>query len=228
MIQPKHDLLVFSKKEVITVVFLLVLVAMLSFTLGLRMGKNLGMSLGGHDTSTHSDISNPPLSEKVEHQTAPAEGHGDSHAEGEHTTAHHEEPAATAHDDAGVVPKVDISAADAKLQEELKKNKVAAERPVITSLPGEKKSVAKPSSAYFTLQIGAYKTLAEATEQVAILKRKGLEEAFYFDAQIPGKGTWYRVGIGTYGSKKLAEDAGKELKSKGQGIPDFIVQRIGE
>ncbi len=210
MVQPKYELLVFSKREVFIVIVLLVLVGMLSFTIGLRMGKNLGITIS-KDALTEQVLEHMPLSEKDT---------GDSHASG---AAHKEEAATTD------THKSDLSVADAKLAEEMKKEKLTPVRPIETTLPKDKKAELKPASSYFTLQVGAYKTVAEASERVAQLKRDDLANAFYFEAEVPGKGTWYRVGLGTYATKNEAENAGKELKvNKASQAPAFIVQRIGE
>ena len=98
-------------------------------------------------------------------------------------------------------------------------------RKVQTLLPGEKTGD-KPAPGSYTLQVGAFKTVAEASERVAALRRKGVSDAHYFAAQVQDKGTWYRVGIGSYASKQQAEAAGKSLRASSTNTGPFIVQRI--
>jgi cell division protein FtsN len=208
--QVRHDLLVFSKKEIILVFILLVLIALLSFTLGLRMGKQLAaVAIPGG--VSHEAVVDPPLHEAPTTVAADGDEHGAA------------EPAATSH---GSAPTA-ASVADAQLKHELTEEKVAPVRKVLTALPQDKVGDA-PVPGSYTLQVGAFKSVAEATERVAVLRRKGVKDAHYFAAQVPDKGTWYRVGIGSYSGKQQAEAAGKSLRASPTAaeVGPFIVQRI--
>lgn len=238
--EPRSELLVFNKKEIAVIITLLVLVALFSFTLGLKLGKTLGGGKSEH-------VETAPLTEKKaavadhgaatdaaghgdEHAAAPAadapgeghgapaaehgsmaEGHGSTPAEGETAT---KTPGKTAED-----------LADQELVSETGKEKVGLGKAVPMALPKEKKTEASQGGR-FTLQVGSHRTVAEAAEQVTALKRLDLE-AFYIEAKVRGKGTWYRVGVGTYVSKEAAEAAGAKLKAT-KSLPSFIVQRITE
>lgn len=92
--------------------------------------------------------------------------------------------------------------------------------------PKGKKGDVDVNDSRYTLQVGSYRTVAEATEQVTQLKHAGLE-AFYLEASVPGKGTWYRVGIGIFPTKDQAEKTAQKWKSEKQ-LPQFLVQKIGE
>lgn len=211
MNQPKHDLLVFSKKEVLVVLALLFLVALFSFTIGLNLGKDLG----GHAAGSAVTHETPPLAEP-QHE-APAADVAEAEA---------------GHDAHGAAAKAPATATelphsvDARLAQELKQEKITSTKPVTSTLPTEKRHSA-PAIA-FTLQVGSYKNVAEAAERVAVLKRAGFNDAFYFEASVPEKGTWYRVGLGRYETKAAAEHAGKTLKAgaHGDAAPSFIVQKL--
>ena len=204
---PKAELLVFNKKEIIVIITLLVLVALFSFTLGLKLGKTLGG--GGIKT------------EQAEH--APLVEHEEKHVATE--SEHGEEPAAVEPSkkiNEGEQPKhLADDHADAEFTQEADKEKVGSGKVVPMALPKDKKS----EGPRYTLQVGSHRTVAEATEQVAALKHKGLD-AFYLEAQLAGKGTWYRVGVGVFAVKEEAERAATAWKSK--GLPAFIVQKLGE
>lgn len=204
--------MVFSKKEVSVVLTLLILVALLSFTIGLRLGKALGAKETAISASSGT-LEHPPLAEKKSSSE-------DEEGEDEEEDSKETKPVAPP-------PAVSASAEkvnEAKLSEEVKSEGLKTDHPIVTSLPEKKK---KSEISGYTLQVGAYKTVGEATEQVSELKRKGLEKTFYFEAEIPGKGTWYRVGIGVYTSRGDAEREGQRLRSQGE-VPAFIIQRIGE
>lgn len=231
--EPKTELLVFNKKEISVIIVLLVLVAMFSFTLGLRLGK----SLGSHQSVTHESTEQAPLDHKQdghgeaaehkdEHGAAPA---GDAH--GEHKEGHQASSGAADHkpvgdDAAAQSSKAAEDQADAEFVAEASKEKVKASKGVVLALPKDKKSEGFDGPRY-TLQVGSHRTVAEAAEQVALLKRSNLD-AFYMEAKVPGKGTWYRVGIGLFKSKEEAESTAGKWKAVKKGLPSYIVQKINE
>ena len=187
--QLRHDLLVFSKKEIMLVFILLVLIALLSFTLGLRMGQQLAhISLPG-GTSPGAVTAEPPLHEAPAPVTAPE---GDEHG------------AVAAPAPTGNAPSA-TSVADAQLKQELAEEKVSPVRKVQTLLPGEKTGD-KPRRVLYAAS-GALKP-SPRLQACGALRRKGVSDAHYFAAQVQDKGTWYRVGIGSYASKHQAEAAG--------------------
>lgn len=65
--------------------------------------------------------------------------------------------------------------------------------------------VEKPAHARsgFTLQLSATPTREEATAFVAHMKQKGYAP-YIVEAQVPGRGTWYRVRMGEFASKDAA------------------------
>jgi cell division protein FtsN len=80
-------------------------------------------------------------------------------------------------------------------------------RPVATVLtakmpPAPVAPVAPPKAAgRFTLQLGSYPDRSEAE---AFAKRFAAQGAFIVSSDVPGKGTWYRVRVGSYGSSQEA------------------------
>ncbi len=98
---PQPDLLVFKKKEIILILVLFGLIALFSFTLGVRLGRGI------NETSGHSDHSQKSLEDGIaEHQeksdVAPAHSEhqeGDKSADSGHgeTDAHSDESNAVHH-----------------------------------------------------------------------------------------------------------------------------------
>ncbi|HWQ36098.1 MAG TPA: SPOR domain-containing protein [Blastocatellia bacterium] len=72
-----------------------------------------------------------------------------------------------------------------------------------------------------TLQLGSYNNQNEAGQRVAALKSAGVE-ARVVRAEIPGKGTWYRVQTGRFTSREEASRYASQLKARGL-IRDFMV-----
>jgi len=77
-----------------------------------------------------------------------------------------------------------------------------------------------PSKFRYTIQVGAYPEKAMAEEEARNMKQRGYA-AFLVATDIPEKGKWYRVRVGSFANKQSAEKLAKELKSK-EGIEGFI------
>ncbi|MBI4751217.1 MAG: SPOR domain-containing protein [Acidobacteria bacterium] len=65
----------------------------------------------------------------------------------------------------------------------------------------------------YTLQVGSTNDEAAARAQVAQLKAAG-HTAYYVRAEIPGKGTWYRIRVGRFGSPADAQRYSRTLGGK--------------
>ncbi|MBI3555513.1 MAG: SPOR domain-containing protein [Deltaproteobacteria bacterium] len=234
--EPKAELLVFNKKEITVIMVLLVLVSLFSFTLGLRLGKALGVS-------KVERAEQAPLAEKSEKKetATPASDHGDK--ESEHADAKGEEAGLPKAADSArpegktpVSPESGESAvdtgkkaearADSEFAKEATKEKLVSGKTIPMSLPNEKKS--EGDGPRFTIQVGSHRTVAEAAEQVTQLKGTGFDDAFYLAANVPGHGTRYRVGVGIFSSKDAAERTAGKWKATKKALPFYIVQRINE
>jgi hypothetical protein len=78
-----------------------------------------------------------------------------------------------------------------------------------------------PSSGW-SIQVGSFPTLDEAEEYIAELSEKNIN-AYYVVALIDNQ-NWYRVRIGGYNSKSLAEKSLSSLSTQ-LGGKDFLVQK---
>lgn len=86
--------------------------------------------------------------------------------------------------------------------------------------------VETPHDGNLTLQIGSFPDQDQATARVAKLQQAGAV-ARVVKAELPGKGTWYRVQVGGFRSHAKAQDFGNQLRSKG-AVQDFIVTTMGK
>ena len=122
-----------------------------------------------------------------------------------------------------------------KLQETAKAPEAKAEKPAVKPAvqqtakahhppaPAQKEPAAAkqaPTRLRYTIQVGAYPEKAMAEEETKNMKRRGYA-AFLVATDIPEKGTWYRVRVGSFANKQSAERLARELKSK-EGIDGFI------
>jgi DedD protein len=76
------------------------------------------------------------------------------------------------------------------------------------------------SNGKYTIQVGSFQDVGEATSMATRLQSKGYD-CYVVTAEIPGMGTWHRVRIGHFRSRKDAKGYAGELKSK-EGIDPFV------
>lgn len=97
-------------------------------------------------------------------------------------------------------------------------------RSAAKTLPAPARSaIAEKSSTpkvRYTIQIGSYPDRLSAEEDVKAMKKRGYA-AFLVTTELPEKGTWYRVRIGSFANRQSAEKLAAELRSK-EGINPFL------
>ncbi len=79
---------------------------------------------------------------------------------------------------------------------------------------------AQNSKLRYTLQIASYPEKGDAESDIKKMKQQGYA-AFIVASDLPGKGTWYRVRLGSFTNKASAEKLQKELREKA-GVSPFI------
>ena len=108
---------------------------------------------------------------------------------------------------------------------EEKKIEIAAPapKPVRTSAPKVTGGEAT-GDKFYTLQIISSRDEKKTREFARKLEQKGLTETRVLSAEVEGKGTWYRVRIGKFGSKAQAEAFEKEVRKKYDLKPKIILE----
>ena len=79
---------------------------------------------------------------------------------------------------------------------------------------------AETAKVRYTVQVGSYEDKAMAEDEVRNMKQRGYA-AFVVASDIPDKGTWYRVRVGSFSNKQAAEKLAKDLQVK-EGISSYI------
>ena len=194
----KTKLFVFAKKEVALIFIFMILIAITSFVMGVKIGKNYSLEMAGILPSDQKKVVEL-LSKKEE----------DLEAIKKNSEAH-------------VVESGDI---EHKLQEKISEefgggsdatHGEAATTPSHGSTPnmstekGESLSGKDALSGKFTIQLGSHRTLKEAEEFAEGFKARGYDTIIN-QIEIKGKGTWYRVSLGAFSSAEEAKSyIGKE------------------
>jgi cell division septation protein DedD len=98
--------------------------------------------------------------------------------------------------------------------------KAEAQKPPERTAKKEPAPKAEQSKVRYSIQVGSYEDKAMAEDEVRNMKQRGYA-AFIVASDIPDKGTWYRVRVGSFSNKAAAEKLSKELQAK-EGISSFI------
>jgi cell division septation protein DedD len=88
---------------------------------------------------------------------------------------------------------------------------VAAAAPKKPDAPGAKKP--DPTASHFTLQLSAFPEKSDAEEFMHKIQSAGYKP-FLVASEVPGKGVFYRVRVGDYGTRQAAVDAKADFERK--------------
>ncbi len=89
--------------------------------------------------------------------------------------------------------------------------------------PAKKELPAKQASSKlrYTIQVSSHQEKQDAEDEVRRMKQNGFA-ASVISSPLPGKGTWYRVRVGSFSNREAAERLQREVRAK-IGISPIIV-----
>ena len=191
-----------------------VLVSLFAFTLGVHFGKKVGrLDVISPDSSTGlADIAPDQVPDRTD----------------------------IAEQMAGVQNTVD-DLLNRNLQEEVARTGIKIDKPLPVSIPEKTKSPTQGATQLnsetiamkeevgqlggeYTIQVGSFPALEEAREKQKTLESSGLQ-AFFHEAVIQGRGTWYRVFVGGFRNYQEADTRAKRLKAD-QKIGDYVISKM--
>ncbi|VAX35120.1 hypothetical protein MNBD_UNCLBAC01-2113 [hydrothermal vent metagenome] len=85
------------------------------------------------------------------------------------------------------------------------------------------KAVVKNIKGSFTIQVASFKKKDSANKKLAELAKKGYDTAYIASRDLGAKGVWYRVYIGNFETKSLAQKFLVKVKSDYKG--SFIIKK---
>lgn len=240
--EDNNKLFVFEKKEVILIFVFIVLIAVISFTLGVRTGKQLSLK---QDDYTAEDIQKINLKSIDEENVDDLVNEKGSTAferslEDEGTSL--QKDATKFEDPAAVNKPVDVL--ESRLKEEMEKlarEKIPAETTAVESgadsgngqglgedVLNDSKAVASTVApdytGKYTIQLFSHQSQESAQDFADAFIIKGYD-VIINEVIIPGKGKWYRVGIGAFSTINEAEDYLQKEKDLFQS-QQYIIQKI--
>jgi len=127
---------------------------------------------------------------------------------------------------------IDLKPKSVKEENKPVKQQITAEAPKsisISSMPKQppppaKKETVVPSSSIklrYTVQTASYQERDMAVDEVKRLKKRGFA-AFVVSSELPGKGVWHRVRLGSFSNKAAAEKLQKSVREK-EGLLTIVV-----
>lgn len=194
----KTKLYVFAKKEVALIFIFMILIAITSFVLGVKIGKNYSLEMAGITPADQKKVVEllSKKEEQLEDIKKNAEAHTVESSEIEHKLQEKisaefggGEKAPAAHGEA-VAPAVTTPAAHGPMSTE----------------PAKREAGHSPKdglSGKFTIQLGSHRTLKEAEDFAEGFKARGYDPIIN-QIDIKGKGTWYRVSLGAFSTNEEA------------------------
>jgi len=228
----KPRFLIYSRKEFFTLLFLAIIIAAFSFTLGVHLGKKVGSQ-----SAPMEPPEDAPLLESASDQTP--------------SRLELDEDAKSMNED------VDDTLSNA-LKEEVGKSGIQLKNKIDTTLPTqvkesnpkadliepeEVKHTSKPEPqtenhdsskevkkkelgvkphGVYTLQVGSFPHFEEAHRVLKKLSKRSELEFFIRPAQLKGRGEWYRVMTGGFEKNAIALKMGSDFVKRGW-IKSFVV-----
>lgn len=229
-LEGKQRLFIYDRKELVVLLLIGTLVGAFAFTLGVHLGKKSAPFKG--DASAQGDV--PPVGtlqdKSPNRQELNEQAKGVPQAVDESLNqALHEEVqrvgiklATPRPVDLPNAPKVDTGGATTAENTDKSHSKDQAKG----STKDSDQEAAAPHVSRYSLQVGSFPSLGEAQAIRESLEARGLAPSIR-SAELPGKGTWYRVFVGSYATKDEAEQLGARYQAQ-KFIQSFIVTQVSE
>ncbi len=187
----ENKLLVFDRKEIFLIFFLVLVMVVTSFTLGIRMGKGLSFEKQGitPEESSLEELSSQDETAANEILQRKRSGDAQTGVEVEQNTYER-------------LKKEFENLSDEKdnMQSSQSEKKIETD----SADPGVQRDDISKYRGKFTIQLGAYRALKDARSFAAGFKVRGYDPIIN-EVEIDGSGIWYRVSLGLFSNRKEAE-----------------------
>lgn len=181
----KTKLYVFAKKEVALIFIFMILIAVTSFVLGVKIGKNYSLEMAGITKEDQKKVVELLSSKEEELSKIKAN------------------PESSSVESSDIEHKL-----QEKISEEFGTGKPAASEGAHANMsvsPTKEKESEKDSlSGKFTIQLGSHRTLKEAESFAEGFRARGYNPIIN-QIEIKGKGTWYRVSLEAFNTAEEAK-----------------------
>lgn len=191
----KTKLYVFAKKEVALIFIFMILIAITSFVLGVKIGKNYSMEMAGITPADQKKV--VELLSSKEEALEDIKKNADAHTVESSDIEHKLQEKISAEFGSGE------AAAHGSESREVAPSTHAPN--MSTETKHEAPATAKDNlSGKYTIQLGSHRTLKEAEDFAEGFKARGYDPIIN-QIDIKGKGTWYRVSLGAFATDAEAK-----------------------
>ena len=191
----KTKLYVFAKKEVALIFIFMILIAVTSFVLGVKIGKNYSMEMAGITPADQKKVVELLSNKEEALQVIKANPEASTVESSEIENKLQEKISAefgNGHEASGEHANMSV-AKDEKGEKGEKTTKESKESKGSDNLSGK-----------FTIQLGSHRTLKEAEDFAEGFRARGYNPIIN-QIEIKGKGTWYRVSLEAFSSMEEAK-----------------------
>jgi cell division protein FtsN len=198
--EENNKVIVFEKKEIVLVLIFVLVLIITSFTFGIRLGKKLGLANSGVTSEDQKSVTlKSGLEEDVEKTVA---------------------------EDSKLTDEEKLRKLMEEQQNLLKDNleKMSSEEPAQSSTPGTENKTSSSMIGKYTIQLGSYPNMEEAKQFAEGFSIRGYSPIIN-ETKISGKGTWYRVSLGLFGTVEEAKSYIKAEQSLFSG-QDYVISEI--
>lgn len=192
-------LYVFAKKEVALIFIFMILIAITSFVMGVKIGKNYSMELAGVTPDDQKKVVD--LLSKNEESLEDIKKSEASHAVESGDIEHKLQEKISNEFGNGEAPGETHGESASNMSKESKGAHDAHGTAAPTAHQPDHKDAL---SGKFTIQLGSHRTLKEAEDFAEGFKARGYDPIIN-QIDIKGKGTWYRVSLGAFNSMEEAK-----------------------
>jgi septal ring-binding cell division protein DamX len=229
--EDNNKLFVFEKKEVILIFLFIILIAVISFTLGVRTGKELSLK---HDSYSPEDVKSIDLKsveeEFVEKVVVDEPGTDFEKSMDKVSTTEEDEESTVNMEDRLREEMEKLAKEDVEVEVQKKKVSPSNTEETKSENTGKtEKGLAESDgknqfSGKYTIQLFSHQSQEAAHEFADVFRLKGYD-VIINEVVIPGKGKWYRVSIGIFTNVNEAKDYLENEKKLFQNNK-YVIQQI--
>ncbi len=207
--EDKTNLFIFSKKEVALIFLFMILIAIVAFVFGVKIGKSISFESAGY---TNQDVETVKLYSNIEEQSLELSKEEEVPVEeGEKTEKVYNETYKMLEEEVSKLDKKEDAKEEVK--EEVPQANIAA-----PAAPNN------PYSGKFTIQLGSYERLEDAQKFADGFRVRGYNPIIN-EVDLPSRGTWYRVSLGVFNNSIEAKNYILQEKTLFEG-QDYVLVKF--
>lgn len=216
----KTNLYVFEKKEVLLIFVFMILIAVTSFVLGVKIGKSFTYTEVERAVEESARVDMKSTQEEAVQQMMEVENPAKDYEEDVHSRIEEHIRREFEADERRVAPPMPQDKVEQQIE-------IPQEQPLLQGEPLESTAPAISENSLrgkYTIQVGSHRSKTEAEQFANGFKVRGYDPIIN-EVEVPGRGIWYRVSIGIFDSISDARDYAIKEQSLFQG-EDYVFQRL--